>query len=256
VKRIYNASKQNKKRNFFRSFIFFSYLSVQWNKNPYFNLGLTIGYFWVTLLVMFILYFFIYEVASALEKRSQANAKKVSNLIGISSSTMTNLVINMSKNHQTAISSSSSPRPSKKKKKQSGPSVQSSPSKRRTSIEDDPGSSVVNNNNNNNNTNQNGPDMTNRSSSNETSGEHTPISVVAPNISNILALSKVGIESSKQLDENRTLLPNIQNKDSIATSTTAAHKKSSGSSSKARKALRTITVIMGAFVLCWTPVSI
>ncbi|CAF3405202.1 unnamed protein product [Rotaria sp. Silwood1] len=64
---------------------------VQWNKNHVFNLCLTIGYFWTTLLVMIVLYIFIYGVASNLEKKSQENARKTSSLVGMAGSTMTQI---------------------------------------------------------------------------------------------------------------------------------------------------------------------
>lgn len=237
--------------------------SVQWNKNPYFNLGLTIGYFWITLLVMFTLYFFIYQVASALEKRSQANAQKVSNLIGVPSSAMTNIVINMSVKHnvpETAVVPTSNKMNSKKKKSPVGTSATSSAAQRLPSIDDEDGNSSVNQKKRH----SNGLDPTNRSSSNETSGENTPVGgIIAPNITNILALTKARIDPSKHLDEDRSLLPQSPTNSSgvpifsHSSNRNNSNKKStrSGNSNKARKALRTITVIMGAFVLCWTPVG-
>lgn len=208
------------------------------------------AYFWVTLLVMFILYFFIYQVASALEKRSRESAKKVSDIIGVSSAAMTNLVLSMSKNPRlthTPLSSFSSCR-SKCKKLPQQSSI-SSLSRPHASIDEEAGSSFVHHNRF-----SSGLDVLNRSSSNETSGELTSVASIAPNIASLLSITHLAaVGSLKRLDENRVLSSTSSMKTSISTSSKSKSTQRHNTS-KARKALRTITIILGAFVICWTPV--
>lgn len=226
--------------------------SVQWNKNAYFNLALTMAYFWVTLLIMFILYFFIYQVASTMEKRSRESAKKVSDIIGVSSATMTNLVLSMSKNPRlthTPLSSFSSCR-SKCKKLPQQASI-SSLSRPQTSVDEEAGSSFVHHNRF-----SSGLDVLNRSSSNETSGELTSVASIAPNLTSLLSITHIAaVGSLKRLDENRVLSSTSSMKTTISTNSKSKATQRHNTS-KARKALRTITIILGAFVICWTPVCI
>jgi muscarinic acetylcholine receptor M3 len=55
--------------------------SMGWNDDKWFNIIFTISYFWTVLVVMIVLYFFIYQVASNLEKKSRAKHRKISNLV-------------------------------------------------------------------------------------------------------------------------------------------------------------------------------
>lgn len=58
---------------------------VQFMSNPLFMLFLTVGYFWITLVVMCVLYACIYKVALDLQRKSEAKQKKMNNAIGMMS---------------------------------------------------------------------------------------------------------------------------------------------------------------------------
>lgn len=71
---------------------------VQFLNEGYFNVILTIGYFWVTLIVMCALYTGIYKVALDLQRKSEAKHKKMTSLVSMAGQTMTKIGIGMSKN--------------------------------------------------------------------------------------------------------------------------------------------------------------
>lgn len=69
---------------------------VQYMEEALFNCILQIGYFWVTLTVMCVLYTGIYKVALDLQRKSEAKHKKMTSLVSMAGQTMTKIGIGMS----------------------------------------------------------------------------------------------------------------------------------------------------------------
>nr|CAD7456760.1 unnamed protein product [Timema tahoe] len=263
--------------------------AVQFLKDPVFNTALIIGYYWTTLIVLFILYGGIYKTAYDMQKKSEAKQRKMQSMVALSAGAMSGMAgraagIGISKTQSTLLSQdkpkvisavgggslhgtmggagglvvsggsgerSSSPAFDSDEESTAGGAQQLSGRKRPSVGTYTMTYDIL--------VGLDGADLRYMDES----------SIIAPHTSNIDSIKEVPAHSrgstmrktsdSREGGSKRDFVKSISKKLKVKRKKKEAigvGRQKSKSENRARKAFRTISFILGAFVACWTPYHI
>ncbi|CAL1537842.1 unnamed protein product [Lymnaea stagnalis] len=275
---------------------------VQFMEDTMFTFLLTIGYYWITLVVMFILYGGIYKVALDLQRKSDEKHKKMQSTMELAGDNPNAAIRSFGNDHDGGVSNNSSgggdsqvPPPERNNRKSKKKILEHNNSRRSvvntTSFstnnagadKDDDRSSSPAFASDDDNSSSGGAVGTAKSPLTPTvySGKPHPTGVVnsvlytntgglghhANNCANNQPPSDTNEDSGRSDTHCLSAVRRRQNKNTRLHSFVKSvrsrnsrrrnrRERKSKSENRARKALRTISFILGAFVLCWTPYHI